>query len=127
MLDDGTRELRPFHPSSLKFIYYGMTYNHPSMFVHRDTYKDLKYNTELRALSDYEFVLTNKLRWPDIFLYIPNTYVNYRLDGISGSMNFLNAIKEGYISRKNAGLNLPQNIISVLIRTLRVLIDKILL
>lgn len=125
VLPNDSKKIKPFNSSKFKFIYYGMTYNHPSMFVHEDVYKEQEYNINLRALSDYEFVLKNVLSNPEVFLYLPKSYVNYRLDGISGSMSFSNAIKEGYISRKNAGLNLAQNAISIVLRVTRVLIDKI--
>lgn len=116
ILEDGSRRLKKFHPSNFKFIYYGMTYNHPSMFVHKDIYENEKFNTELRALSDYEFVLKNYKKEPNAFYYIPNAYVNYRLDGLSGTMPGKDMLKEGYISRKNAGLGVFQNCFSLLLR-----------
>lgn len=103
--ENGEKEVRKFHPSSFKLKYYGMTFNHPSMFMHRDVYKDHLYNTELRALSDYEFVLTEFMKDKNQFHYIPKGYVNYRLDGVSATMGFKDEIREGVISRKNAGLN----------------------
>jgi len=116
VLSDGSKKLKRFHPSKLKLVYYGMTYNHPSMFVHKDIYKAGVYNTKLRALSDFEFVLKNLITNPKSFVYLPTAYVNYRLDGLSGSMSTKEILKEGYISRKNAGLNTLQNSISFLFR-----------
>ncbi len=116
ILDDGTKRLRRFHPSKFKFKYYGMTYNHPSMFFHRDIYKESFYNINLRALSDYEFVLAQFLKNKNSFLYIPEAYVNYRLDGISAQMKLKQSLSEGFISRKNAGQNIIENCFAFIIR-----------
>ncbi|WP_338646161.1 glycosyltransferase family 2 protein [Flavobacterium sp. KS-LB2] len=124
ILEDGTRIVKRFHPSSFKFIYYGMTYNHPSMFVHKEVYKNELYNINLRALSDYEFVLKQYLREPNNFIYLPEAYVNYRLDGISGNMSILSALDEGFKARRFAGLNIFQNSFSASLRFLRVTIFK---
>lgn len=113
---DGSKSIMKFNNSHRKFIYYGMTYNHPSMFVHKEIYGFYKYNIELRALSDYEFVLSLYLRKPNLFYYMPHTYVNYRLDGISANMNIKNRLIEGFIARKNAGLKFAQNSISLALR-----------
>jgi len=113
---NGSKKLKRFHPSKFKFKYYGMTYNHPSMFVHKDIYQKELYNTELRALSDYEFVLKNLLSNPKKFYHIDESYVNYRLDGLSGGMTTKDILREGFIARKNAGLNPLQNSIAYLIR-----------
>lgn len=126
VLPDGTKKTKRFHPSKFKFVYYGMTYNHPSMFVHSDVYAHIRYNTALRALSDYEFVLRNLLQNPNIFHYIPKIYVNYRLDGLSGNMSTVKILREGFISRKNAGLGFLQNCFSYLFRlTVRLIQFKI--
>lgn len=124
ILEDGTRIVKRFHPSSFKFIYYGMTYNHPSMFVHKEVYKNELYNINLRALSDYEFVLKQYLRERNNFIYLPEAYVNYRLDGISGNMSVLSALDEGFKARRFAGLNIFQNSFSASLRFLRVTIFK---
>lgn len=118
VLSNGTRKIKPFHSSNFKFVYYGMTYNHPSMFVHRDIYEAQLYNIHLRAQSDYEFVLKMLLKSPEVFIYIPKCYVNYRLDGLSGNMKLIDALREGFESRQNAGLSLVQNSFSVLMRVL---------
>ena len=116
ILFDGTKILRKFQPSEFKFIYYAMTYNHPSMFIHRDIYKDNLYNTNLRSLSDYEFVLRQFLKDKNLFQYIPIAYVNYRLDGISSQIKLKRKIKEGFIARDNSGLSFVKNCFSSLIR-----------
>lgn len=125
ILNDGTIKVKKFHPSGFKFIYYGMTYNHPSMFVHREIYKTYLYNVNLRALSDYEFVLKQYLIQPNNFMYLPQTYVNYRLDGISGVMSDKEILSEGFTARKNAGLNVVTNIFSFILRFMIRKIKKI--
>ena len=116
--ESGNRKIKKFHPSNFKFKYYGMTYNHPSMFITKDEYKKHLYNTELRALSDYQFVLEAFLRNRDTFLYIDKAIVNYRLDGISGQMALSDLLKEGYLARKNAGMVVYENYFSVIVRIL---------
>lgn len=118
VLLDGSRRLKKFNASKFKLVYYGMTYNHPSMFVHSDIYKKLNYNIELRALSDYEFVLRNLLHSPEIFFYISKAYVNYRLDGLSGQMATAKMLSEGFTARQNAGLSPVRNYFSYLLRML---------
>ena len=125
VLENGSKRIKKFNPNSYKFIYYGMTYNHPSMFVHKDIYSKQLYNIKLRALSDYEFVLKNYINKPMNFKYISEVYVNYRLDGISGTMLWKDAIREGWISRKNSGINLFQNLISLLPRVGSIILNKI--
>ncbi|HDZ07416.1 hypothetical protein LCGC14_0119120 [marine sediment metagenome] len=112
ILLNGNTRLKVFNQSGFKFKYYGMTYNHPSMFIKKSVYKNNQYNTNLKALSDYEFVLKIFLRSPNKFHFINKSYVNYRLDGISGQMSDRNILKEGYISRKNAGLSYFENLFS---------------
>jgi len=116
--EGGSKVIRKFHPSTFKFKYYGMTYNHPSMFVHRDIYAKGNYNTDLRALSDYEFVLKNFIKNPEVLFYIHDSYVNYRLEGISAQMSTIERLKEGFASRKSAGMGLLKNIFSLSLRSL---------
>jgi len=123
---DQSKKLRKFNPSTFKFKYYGMTYNHPSMFITKEEYKKHLYNIELIALADYQFVLEAFLREKEIFFYIKKAVVNYRLDGVSGLMLLKKALNEGFIARKNAGLNFFQNVLSVLLRFLRVKLKKII-
>ena len=123
--DDGNRTIKKFHPSEFKFKYYGMTYNHPSMFITKEEYKLHKYNTELRALSDFQFVLETFLRNKELLYYINKPLVNYRLDGISAQMKLFKSLKEGYVARKNSNMIFCKNIFSVVIRFTAVLINKI--
>lgn len=114
--EDGTKKVKKFHPSGFKFKYYGMTYNHPSMFVRNDEYKKHLYNPKLRIFSDYQFVLEAYLKDSSVFYYIPQTVVNYRLDGLSGQMSLKTLLLEGFEARSNAGLNIFENIFSFSLR-----------
>jgi glycosyltransferase involved in cell wall biosynthesis len=114
--ENGNKKLRKFNPSVFKFKYYGMTYNHPSMFITKMEYEKHLYNTNLRALSDYEFVLNTFLRDKNTFYYINKSIVNYRLDGISAQMPISKSIKEGFSSRKKAGMSIFANIVSLILR-----------
>lgn len=116
VLNDGSRLLKKFNQSSIKFKYYSMTYNHPSMFIAKQEYKKHKYSTELRALSDYQFVLEAFLSAPDTFVYINKAIVNYRLDGVSAQMSFKDRMKEGFVARKEAGMNILGNLLALFIR-----------
>jgi glycosyltransferase involved in cell wall biosynthesis len=102
--EKGTKTIKKFHPSAFKLKFYGMTYNHPSMFITKSEYKKHLYNIELEALSDYQFVLEAYLRDKSVFCYVGKAVVNYRLDGVSAVMSLKRALKEGYLARKNAGL-----------------------
>lgn len=82
-----------------------MTYNHPSMFITNDEYKIHKYNTELRALSDFQFVLETFLHNKTDLFYISKAIVNYRLDGISAQMTLKKSLREGFNARKSAGMS----------------------
>ncbi|GGZ89280.1 glycosyltransferase family 2 protein [Algibacter mikhailovii] len=116
VLSDGSRIIKKFNQSSIKFKYYSMTYNHPSMFIARQEYKKHKYSTELIALSDYQFVLEAFLADPDTFVYINKAIVNYRLEGVSAQMSFNNRMKEGFVARKEAGMNIFGNLFALSIR-----------
>lgn len=116
--EDGKRTIRKFNPSTFKFKYYGMTYNHPSMFITKEEYKSHLYSTSLRSLSDYQFVLEALLRDEGTFQYINKAVVNYRLDGISAKMKLLMSLKEGYKARYLGGLTVIENVFSVVVRLL---------
>lgn len=115
--DDGRIRLKKYNPSEWRFLYYGMTYNHPTTFVHRDVYKMHVYNIRLRALSDYQFMLTNYLEDKTQFFYIDKTFANYRLGGISAQQPRLQALKEGFIARRLAGFHIVSNVFSLFLRS----------
>ena len=123
--EDGSRTVRKFHPSAFKFKYYGMTYNHPSMFITKEEYGKHLYNIELRSLSDNLFVLEAFLRDANTLHYVNKSIVNYRLDGISAKLPLQEKLKEGYIIRKKAGLNNVENIFSLVLRLVVFSIYKI--
>jgi glycosyltransferase involved in cell wall biosynthesis len=110
VLENGTKSIRKFHPSKFKFLYYGMTYNHPSMFIHRDIYKKSFYNINLKALSDYEFVLKQFLKNKNSFHYVPKTYVNYRLTGISANTHWKESSKDIFKIRRTSGFSITKAI-----------------
>ncbi len=114
--DNGSKKIRRFHSSVFKFKYYGMTYNHPSMFITKQEYTKHLYNNSLHSLSDYQFVLEAFLKDSDSFFYIDKAIVNYRLEGISAQISLSKGLKEGFIARKNAGMSLFENVFSVAIR-----------
>lgn len=100
---NGERSVRKFNPSVFKFKYYGMTYNHPSMFITCREYQKHLYNENLRSHSDYQFVLEALLEDESKFLYIPKVIVNYRLEGISARMSINESVKATYGIRRNLG------------------------
>lgn len=116
ILSTGRRQLRKFNPSTFLFKYYSMTYHHPSMFIHKECYKELLYNSDLIVYSDYQFVLEIYLKHSEYFHYIKGPYVNYRLEGASTRINTFNKLREGYIARRKAGMNVINSIISFVFR-----------
>ena len=119
------RKVVKYNTSKLKFELYGMTFNHPSMFITNEEYKKHLYNIELASLADYQFVLEAYIRDKNIFYYINKPIVNYRLEGISTQIGLIRALKEGFIARDNAGLSIFKNVISVILRFLRVMLKKL--
>lgn len=116
VFSNGERKIRKFNPSEFKFKYYGMTYNHPSMFVTKKEYQKHLYNKKMRSLADYQFVLEAFLNDPNNFFYIDKPIVNYRLGGISAQTPMLKSLKEGFVARKNAKMSLHENIFSLIFR-----------
>ena len=102
---NGDKKIRRFNKSSFKFKYYGMTYNHPSMFITKTEYAKHLYNIELHSLSDYQFILEAFLRDRESIFYVNNPIVNYRLSGISSKISSIKSKKESYVARKNSGMN----------------------
>jgi glycosyltransferase involved in cell wall biosynthesis len=123
--NDGNRRKYKFNKSKFKFIYFSMTYNHPSMFIHKNIYRAYKYNIEFKSISDYEFVLKVFLKSNDLFHYIPFTYVNYRLDGISAKQSLISEIKEGSQARLNAGLKCRHVLVFIILKFIRYILRKV--
>lgn len=114
---DKIKKIRKFNPSVFKFKYYGMTYNHPSMFIAKKEYDKHKYSTKLRALSDFQFVLEAFVNDSNTFLYTEKPIVNYRLEGVSAQMKLYDRLKEGYSSRKEAGMSFFENLLALSVRS----------
>lgn len=113
---DNTVKLKKHNPSVFLFKYYGMMYNHPSMFVSKSTYQKYQYNIHLKSLSDYQFALEVFYDDESEFHYLNKVISNFRLGGVSANINITKSLKEGYIARKNAGMNIIENYFSVLLR-----------
>lgn len=121
----GNRRKYKFNKSNFKFIYFSMTYNHPSMFIHNNIYKIYKYNIEFKSIADYEFVLKVFLKNSDFFCYLPLTYVNYRLDGISAQQSLISEIKEGSNARLNAGLKYNHVLVFIVLKLIRSILRNV--
>lgn len=123
--NEGNRRKYKFNKSKFKFLYFSMTYNHPSMFIHKDVYTVYKYNIEFKSISDYEFVLKVFLKNSDFFCYVPLTYVNYRLDGISAKQSLISEIKEGSNARLNAGLKYHHVLVFIVLKFIRSILRNV--
>lgn len=123
--DIGNRRIYKFNKSNFKFIYFSMTYNHPSMFVHKNIYNIYNYNIEFKSISDYEFVLKVFIKNNNLFYYIPISYVNYRLNGISAKQSFISEIKEGSKARLNAGLKYHHIVVFIFLKLIRSILRKV--
>lgn len=110
---NGEKKLFAFNPSVIKFKYFSMTYNHPSMFVSPKVYKEYMYNTNLKVYSDYQFTLTSFLKNKDQFFYINKPTVNFRLGGVSGQIPLKKVLIEFYTARRNAGMNVFASITAI--------------
>ena len=115
ILENGIKCLRRFNPSKFKFLYYGMTYNHPTMFVHKDVYKIHLYNNNLKSHSDYQFVLEAFLRDRSQFNYLSIPLTNFRLGGISANGSLLTGLKQGVIVRNNVKMNFFEIFMSLIL------------
>jgi len=110
--EDGNRTIKKFHPSVFKFKYYGMTYNHPSMFITKTEYNEHLYSLEFRSHSDYKFVLEAFTKDKNKFYYIDKAIVNYRLDGVSANMPRIISSIDVYKIRRSVGMNIFESIFS---------------
>ena len=115
VLENGVKRIRRFNPSKFKLLYYAMTYNHPTMFVHRDVYKIHIYNNNLKSHSDYQFVLEAFLRDSSQFNYLPIPLTNFRLGGISASGSLFTGLRDGAVVRNNVGMNFFEIVVSFIL------------
>ena len=106
IFENGEKALRKFNSSVFKFKYYGMTYNHPSMFVTKSEYAEHSYNINYRSHADYNFLLEAFFRDKSKIYYINKAIVNYRLNGISANIGFWEANKDVFRIRFNSGMNI---------------------
>lgn len=113
---NGSRKIYPFNKSVIKFKYLSMTYNHPSMFITKNEYERHNYNSKLKVYSDFQFVLEAFLKDRSKIVYINKPIVNFRLGGVSGQIPLLENLKEGFIARKSAGMNLMESSLSVILK-----------
>lgn len=106
ILENGHKRIRRFNSSPFKFLYYGMTYNHPAMFIHSDLYMSSQYDSIYRGHADYKFVLEAYLKDKTQFKYIPEAYSNFRLGGVSANISVIESTKAVFKIRRDAGLSL---------------------
>ena len=104
-VDDKRTYIRKFNPSKLKLLYYGMTFSHPSTFVHKSIYKENLYDLRFRTIADTHFLLGKFRSDPNVFCYLPVPLSYYRLGGISANVDFMESYKEGLKSRKILNFN----------------------
>lgn len=102
---EGGVHVKKGRTSTFILKYYAMVMNHPTMFIHKEVYKDHKYNIELTSLSDYQFVLEVLNKKGNVFYYIPKVISNFRLGGISGRLEFNKILAENYKARRQSGMN----------------------
>lgn len=121
----GTTRIRKYNPSKAKLLYYGMTYNHPSMYISKKIYSSNKYNTKLKIKADYQFVLNCVCNLNAKFLYINKPYVNYRLDGLSTKIGYKESVREGFLARRISGLSLPVCILAICLDAIVRLVYKV--
>jgi len=110
--DENNKSVKKFNPSSFKFKYYGMTYNHPSMFITKTEYDEHLYSVDFKSHSDYKFVLESFMKDKNKFYYINKAIVNYRLDGVSANMPWLTSSIDVYKIRRSVGMNIFESIFS---------------
>lgn len=96
--------------------YHAMVLNHPSMFIHKDIYSSVLYNTELISLSDYQFTLSIYLKNKKVFHYLPVVISNFRLGGISSGISSIQSLNDNFKARRNAGMSLMESIFAYILR-----------
>lgn len=113
---DGTTFVRKAKNHRFLIKYHGMVLNHPTMFIHKSIYENNEYNTKLSSLSDYQLVLTIYNQDNGHLHYIPEVVSNYRLGGISAKLKLSKSIRENFIARRNAGLNIIECYFAISLR-----------
>ena len=103
----GEREtcIRKFNPSKLKLLYYGMTFSHPSTFIHRSIYQKNLYDLRFRSIADSHLLLSLYRIDPNMFYYLDKPLSYFRLGGLSSEGSSMESYREGLKSRKILGYN----------------------
>lgn len=122
---EGGSFIRKSKNNSFLIKYHGMVLNHPTMFIHSYFYKFHTYNIGLKSLSDYQLILTAYIKNAQQFYYIPKVTSNYRLGGVSAKLKLSTSIRENFIARRNAGMNIIECFFGVLLRICSELYKKI--
>jgi glycosyltransferase involved in cell wall biosynthesis len=121
---NGNTHVKKARTSTFLFKYHAMVFNHPTMFIHKDIYKNQKYNINLSSLADYQYALEVYYADKTAFYYIPQVISNFRLGGISGNLSLWQSIKENYIARQKAGMSFIERNFAVVFRLVFIVLKK---
>jgi glycosyltransferase involved in cell wall biosynthesis len=102
-----------------RFLWHGMAYYHPTFFVNKRVYEDIKFDTNYRLLSDYKFTM-ECIKKGLKFYYLDTVISNYSADGASAA--FWKRIVEGHKIRQEYGYNILLIYISSFIRISKTLL-----
>jgi glycosyltransferase involved in cell wall biosynthesis len=94
---------------------------HPTCFVSKDIYKNYKYDTKYKSVSDYDFILRLK-KQNKTFYFIEKILANFSLGGISNSI--VGEYETNEIMRKYTNINFAKYIYKKLLILLKSLIRK---
>lgn len=76
-------------------FWYARTLNHQAVFTHASVFKELgNFSTHFRYASDFELMLKTYLKYPEEFLYYPNTICDFDNTGLTSSDSVHKAILE---------------------------------
>jgi glycosyltransferase involved in cell wall biosynthesis len=124
-IKDNLKSLRKFNPSNFKFQYYGMTYAHPSTFIHKEIYGSRLYDLNFRTIADTHFFLYNFRHKPNVFHHISAPVANFRIGGISSSLSLREYLTQSIKARKSVGFSLVEIGLFVCVYTTIHFINKI--
>jgi glycosyltransferase involved in cell wall biosynthesis len=123
--ENGNTLVRKHKPSLFFLKYYGMSYMHPTMFVRKEEYERHTYNSHLRSLADFQFILQTRLSNPTAIHYLDDTLANYRLGGVSTTLGLGKSLKEGLQARKSAGMNFIERLFYIIVKIGVTFINKV--
>ncbi len=124
-LQGNLKSLRKFNPSNFKFLYYGMTYSHPSTFIHKEIYCSRLYDINFRTIADTHFFLHNFRHKPNVFHHIDAPVANFRVGGISSSLSLREYLAQSIKARKSVGFTSLEISLFVCVYTTVHIINKI--